>query len=237
MNSTSTDPHFSYDSIADAYAAGIDSAPYNALYERPAMMAMLPDVHDLNVLDAGCGAGWYAQHLLMLGARVTAIDESEKLVRHARARLGDSADIRVADLSQPLTFAQDASYDGIVSALTLHYLRDWSTALAEFRRILKPDGWLLFSTHHPAADAARSRPDRYLEVEPQEDEWKWAGTIRFFRRPLCEIVNPLADAGFAIERMVEPAPTEAFRRVKPESYERLLRQPEFLLVMARPWHR
>jgi hypothetical protein len=33
---------FSYDDIADAYAAGVDSAPYNSLYERPAMLALLP---------------------------------------------------------------------------------------------------------------------------------------------------------------------------------------------------
>jgi SAM-dependent methyltransferase len=234
---SSPDPPFSYDSIADAYAARIDDAPYNALYERPAMMALLPEVRGARVLDAGCGAGWYSEQLIARGARVTSIDGSAEMVRHTRARLGDAADVRVADLTRPLSFAQDASFDGIVSALVLHYLRDWSTALAEFRRILKPDGWLLFSTHHPAADAARIDPVRYLDVEPQEDFWKWAGTIRFFRRPLCQVVNPVADAGFAIQRLVEPEPGEAFRQVKPESYERLLRQPEFLLVLARPWIR
>ncbi|MBW3572831.1 MAG: hypothetical protein KY467_17180 [Gemmatimonadetes bacterium] len=40
-----------------------------------------------------------------------------------------------------------------------------------------------------------------------------------------------------IQRLVEPAPTEAFRQAKPRAYERLLRQLEFLLVLARPWSR
>lgn len=231
------DPPFSYDSIADAYAARIDDAPYNALYERPAMMALLPEVRGARVLDAGCGAGWYSAQLISRGARVTSMDASAEMVRHTRARLGDAADVRIADLAQPLTFARDASYDGIVSALVLHYLRDWSTALAEFRRILKPDGWLLLSTHHPAADAARAEPARYLDVEPRQDVWKWAGTVRFFRRPLCEVVNPLADAGFAIQRLVEPEPGEAFRQAEPDAWERLMRQPAFLLVLARPWIR
>jgi len=30
-----TDSEFSYDEIAEAYAAGVDDAPYNAHYERP----------------------------------------------------------------------------------------------------------------------------------------------------------------------------------------------------------
>lgn len=233
----SADPPFSYDSIADAYAAHIDEAPYNKLYERPAMMALLPQVRGARVLDAGCGAGWYSEQLIARGARVTSIDASAALVRHTQARLGGGADVRVADLSQPLSFAPDASYDGIVSGLVLHYLRDWSTALAEFRRILKPDGWLLFSTHHPALDATLFSPERYLEVAKREDFWEHVGTVRFFHRPLCEIVNPLVDAGFAVQRLVEPAPSEAFRAVKPDSYERLMRQPAFLLVLARPWMR
>jgi len=230
----STDPPFSYDSIADAYAAGIDAAPYNALYERPAMLSLLPDVAGARVLDAGCGAGWYTEQLLARGARVTAIDESAQMVRHTRARVGDAADVRAHDLSRPLSFADDASYDGILSPLTLHYLRDWSTPLAEFRRILKPGGWLLFSTHHPAADAALFQPERYLDVEQVDDEWKWAGTVRFYRRPLCEIINPLAQAGFTIERLVEPIPTHAFRDAKPDAYARILRQPNFLIILARP---
>jgi hypothetical protein len=32
---------FSYDSVADRYAGMVDTAPYNAFYERPAMLAVL----------------------------------------------------------------------------------------------------------------------------------------------------------------------------------------------------
>jgi hypothetical protein len=42
------------------------------------------------------------------------------------------------------------------------------------------------------------------------------------------------NAGFAIERLLEPLPTDEFRQLKPKSYERLLRFPEFLLIRARP---
>jgi hypothetical protein len=103
--------------------------------------------------------------------------------------------------------------------------------------VLKPDGWLLFSTHHPASDARRLDVPRYLDVELVDDFWKWVGTVRYYRRPLSDIVEALTSAGLAIEKLVEPVPGEAFRLAHPGSYTRLQKQPEFLLVLARPWAR
>lgn len=224
---------FSYDEIADAYAAKVDTAPYNALYERPAMLRMLPRVDGLRVLDAGCGSGLHAALLLDRGARVTGIDRSAAMLEHARRRLaGRGVELRVADLRDPLPFAE-GSFDGIMSALALHYLRDWGPTLAEFRRVLRPGGWLVFSTHHPAADAMLFHPARYLEVEEVEDDWGEVGIVRFYRRPLSRIVNDVVDAGFAIECLDEPLPTDAFREARPDAYERNLRQPGFLLIRAR----
>jgi SAM-dependent methyltransferase len=237
------EPAFSYDGIADAYAAGVDSAPYNALYERPAMLELLPPVSGARVLDAGCGAGWYAAELTTRGALVTAIDASVAMIGHARYRFASAplneraryVELRVADLEQPLSFASDAAFDGVVCSLVLHYLRDWGPTLAEFRRILKPSGWLLFSTHHPLAEAIRLDTPRYLDIEPIEDYWKWIGTVRYYRRPLSAIIEALTNAGLAVERLVEPLPTDEFRKVKPDAYNRLLKRPEFLLVRARRW--
>ena len=62
---------FNYDEIADAYAAGVDDAPYNAHYERPATLALLPDVANAHILDAGCGSGFYTEELVRRGAHVT----------------------------------------------------------------------------------------------------------------------------------------------------------------------
>ena len=226
---------FNYDAIADVYAAGVDSAPYNALYERPATLELLPDVDGARVLDAGCAAGWYSVELARRGATVIAVDSSATLVDYARhrvetAKLGDQIELHVADLSEPLDFIADHTIDGIVSSLVLHYIRDWGPTLREFRRILKPGGWLLFSTHHPAADAKRFEPERYLETELIDDYWEWVGTVRFFRRPLSAVIQSVIDAGFAIEKLVEPLPTEEFRRQKPKSYANAMRWPEFLIL-------
>lgn len=220
----------------------MDSAPYNAHYERPATLALIPEVSGAHILDAGCGSGFYAEELIRRGAHVTAIDSSAEMAKHAERRLRDlgflgnddrSSSVRVADLSRPLDFLANTSIDGILSPLVLHYLRDWGPTLAEFRRVLRPGGWLLLSTHHPATEAVRFDVTNYFAIEPLQDYWSWVGSVRFFRRPLTRITGAITDAGFVIERLVEPLPDDTFRAAKPDSYERILKHPEFLLIKAR----
>ena len=54
-----------------------------------------------------------------------------------------------------------------------------------------------------------------------------------FRRSLSETLNPVIDAGFRLERILEPKPTEEFRKADPEDYDELSRQPVFLCIRAR----
>ncbi len=228
---------FSYDSIAAQYAERVDTAPYNALYERPAMLAELPAVDGARVLDAGCGSGWYSGQLLERGALVDAIDASAEMVNHARRRLasfdsGALLSIRTADLAERLPF-DDEKFDGIVSPLVLHYMEDWRPPLREMHRVLATDGWLLLSTHHPAADAALFDTKDYFRTERVVDYWEWVGNVEFYRRSLTEIHSSVADSGFVIERLIEPVPTPEFRALNPEAYQNLMRQPAFLIIRAR----
>jgi SAM-dependent methyltransferase len=235
---TAKESAFNYDSIAPDYAAFVDSAPYNALYERPAMLSLLPNVEGAHILDAGCGSGWYATQLLERGAIVDGIDASEAMVNYARARLKDIAaedrvTLQVGDLEARLPF-DDGVFDGIVCPLVLHYIKDWRPTLKEMRRVLKANGWLLFSTHHPAADAVLFETRDYFATEHVVDHWEWVGRVEFFRRSLTEIVASVNDGGFVIEKLVEPVPTEEFRIKKPDSWARLMNRPEFLIILAKP---
>lgn len=233
---TSREHRFSYDRIAADYSAYVDHAPYNALYERPAMLSLLPDLNGLRILDAGCGSGWYAERLLERGAAVDAIDASAAMVDHARKRINAPEarfSLRVADLADRLPF-DDSTFDGVVSPLVLHYLKDWRPTLREMNRVMKREGWLLFSTHHPAADAELFATQNYFATEHVVDHWEWVGRVEFYRRPLMEIVDSLSDSGFVIEKLVEPVPTDQFRHARPDAYERLMHQPAFLMIFARP---
>lgn len=137
-----------YDSFAESYSADNESNLLNAYYERPAMINLAGDVNSHRVLDAGCGSGPLSAALRAKGAIVTGFDSSSAMVELARQRLGENAALLVADLIQPLPFA-DGAFDDVVASLVLHYLQDWTAPLAELRRVLQPGGRLILSVNHP----------------------------------------------------------------------------------------
>lgn len=226
-----------YDALAERYAALVDTKPHNAYYERPATLSLLPDVRGRRVLDAGCGPGTYADWLANQGAEVVAFDANPTMVRLARERLGDRAQVLRADLEQPLSFLTDATFDVVVSPLVMDYVEDWAAAFAEFYRVLKAGGHLVFSMEHPYAKFDDHREtSNYFRVELVEYQWTGFGVpvrVPSYRRPLSAVIEPLLAAGFVLERLLEPLPTEEFREKEPEEYEELIRRPGFMCVRAR----
>ena len=107
-----------YDAFADRYEAENASSLLNAHYERPAILALAGEVSGLAVLDAGCGSGPLTAALRDRGALVTGFDGSPAMVELARQRLGEDVPLHVADLAEPLPFADDA-FDLVVASLVL----------------------------------------------------------------------------------------------------------------------
>src|SRR5947208_3677609 len=139
-----------YEQLADAYAARVDTKDYNAHYEMPAMLSLMPEVAGKQALDAACGPGRYAEWLVQHGAAaVTAFDVSPRMLANARRRLGTSVRIERADLNQTLGFLPDETIDLVVCALALDYVRDWRLPLREFHRALRASGVFIFSMEHP----------------------------------------------------------------------------------------
>ena len=177
-----------YNLLAESYAALVDTKPHNAYYERPATLSLLPNVRNKKVLDAGCGPGVYSEWLADRGAEVVAFDVNEKMVQLARERLGTKARVVQADLGKPLGFLADASFDIVLSALVLDYVRDWGAAFREFHRVLRQSGLLIFSVDHPFADPfIQDERVNYFQTELVEYEWTGFGApvrVPSYRRPL-----------------------------------------------------
>lgn len=225
-----------YQELAEHYAAAIDTKPHNAYYERPAMIAMWPDLRDKRVLDAGCGPGVYAELLLARGAKITAVDVSDRMLELARNRVGKDVDFRLVDLTQPLVMFPNKTFDFINAPLCLDYIEDWRSLFAEFKRILKPGGLFQFSCGHPAFDAEYYDTNKYFSVEQVKCTWRGFGKVVVmpsYRRSLQEMLMPLMETGLALEKLVEPLPTEEFRQSDPKRFQSLMHRPSFLCIQAK----
>nr|WP_224752506.1 class I SAM-dependent methyltransferase [Metabacillus arenae] len=225
-----------YNLLAKTYEKDIDmDSPFNADYERPAMMKQIPErLSGVRVLDAGCSAGWYSEALADRGANVTGIDISKEMINTAKRRLKGKAAVLCHDLEKALPFP-DHEFDIIVSSLTLHYLKDWENTFTEFQRVLKPNGMFLFSTHHPFMDFTRFNCDNYFQKNLLIDKWNKPGItidVQFYRRALQDIIS-VTSHFFSIEKLIEPQPEEAFKEKNPDSYHYLMTNPHFLIIQAR----
>jgi SAM-dependent methyltransferase len=226
-----------YDRLAAAYSESNETDVQNAYYERPAMLALAGDVTGRRVLDAGCGAGPLLAELRDRGAEVSGFDPSAGMLELARRRLGPDADLRIADLNDPLPYP-DAAFDDVIASLVLHYLEDWAPALAELQRVLEPGGRLLISVDHPFAIHAihrhEGRATNYFQTYNWTETWDHTGEpvpMSFWNRPLHAMTDAFTAAGFQLTRISEPLPVPQARQLFPEDYRALTTSPSFLFFV------
>ncbi len=226
-----------FDRLAPVWSSTTDDGPFNGLLERPALRSLVPrPLRGRTVLDAGCGSGAQSEWLLAHGAEVVGVDLSPAMVDQARRRCGGRGTFMVADLSQPLDL-EPASMDGITCSLVLHYLRDWEVALGSFAAVLRPGGWVVVSLDHPFRPPMPDQQSGYFDTELVSDTWTKGGvrvTQHFWRRPLSAVVDAFATAGFSIERVVEPQPSEEALGRFPDELGEVLGVPTFIVYRIRP---
>ena len=199
-----------YDALAPVWTETTDDNLWNEVLDRRPIRSLLPaELAGLAILDAGTATGTMASWLLDRGAQVTGIDLSPPMVDTARQRCEGRGRFFVADLARPLAL-RDAAFDGVVASLVLHYLEDWSAALASLFRVLRPGGWLVVSLDHPESPFSVERRSTYFTTELLTDRWTKAEVtvdVSWWRRPLSVVVNDFADVGFVLDRLLEPGIT------------------------------
>jgi ubiquinone/menaquinone biosynthesis C-methylase UbiE len=101
----------------------------------------------MRVLDLGCGSGVdLASWAVTASDEVTGIDIDDSRLAIARVRFPNRTYLHVAGESLPF---KDASFDRVISAVALPYMKIQKT-LAEIYRILVPGGGLSLSLHLPS---------------------------------------------------------------------------------------
>ena len=131
------------------------------------------------LLDVGCGAGRTTQFLCEWVGEYVGIDYSAEMVRicsdqhgHCRCEVADARD---------LSLFRDGAFDVVLfshNGIDALPHADRLRSLAEMRRVLRPKGLLIFSTHNRDYRHARSEPRLVWTYDPCA---MLKRTVQFFR--------------------------------------------------------
>ena len=239
-HNTYNDPAFfaRYGQMARS-TGGLDAAG-----EWPAFRALLPDLRDARVLDLGCGYGWHCRYAREQGARsVVGVDLSEKMIARARELTDDPAiEYRVMAIEDISGAAGE--FDVVISSLALHYIERFDLVCRAVHHCLRPAGVFVLSVEHPIFPARAAQDwhygqrgerlhwpvDHYLDEGRRQTRFLDHDVVKY-HRTLANYVNALIDAGFAIQRVSEPAPTPELLTRHPDWRDET-RRPMFLLIAA-----
>jgi len=230
---------------ADAWTrlsrAGYDF--YRDHLNTPAFLSMLPDVQGLSGLDIGCGEGHNTRQVAKLGAHMTGIDIAETFIQHAQKMENqEPLGIQYHTASAVELPFQDNNFGFAMATMSLMDIPETNKVLAEALRVLHPGGFLQFSILHPCFDTPHRRNLRdengvtyAIEVgdyftnqngeiyeglfgaTPQEYKEKYPNfKIPRFHKTLSQWLNLLIEAGFMLERVEEPRPTDETVRACPD---------------------
>ena len=139
-------------------------------------------------------------------------------------------------------------FDIVISSLAFHYVEDYKKLIDDIYNLLNDDGYLIFSQEHPMVTCVKftenitsghtildnkyfglisdyNRPGRRVK------KWYDSDLIKFHRN-FEDIINPLIEKGFTLEKVLEPKPTEEIINARPKYVDQWDR-PLFLFVRAK----
>ncbi|WP_462335804.1 class I SAM-dependent methyltransferase [Fusobacterium varium] len=223
-----------------------NSSAANNVIEKPALFSLAPNMRNKTVLDIGCGYGENCIEFLKLGSlSVTGLDISTKMLEIAQTE-NSSSKIKYINKSMTHLCELTEKYDVVFSSLAVHYIEDFNKLVADIYNLLNKDGYFIFSQEHPLTTALLTQ--NYWTCNDQNDKicynlttyslegkrevtWFVNGVIKY-HRTMSSIINSLLKAGFTIEKMLEPMPSDEIIEKYP-SYKKYIHKPDFLLIKAR----
>jgi SAM-dependent methyltransferase len=218
----------------------------------PALVRVLGPVRGLDVLDLGCGTGYFTRELARRGARATGVDWSEGMLDVGRAeerRRPRGVRYRCLDAARVGSAFPPRSFDRVTASMSLMDMPDPARAIRGAARLLRPGGRVVVSVAHPVHTAPVGEWQReggrhpghwllddYFEERATVIEWRIPRHRRTWRavhwhRTFTGWFRLFASAGLYVHTLVEPHPTATTSAPHPHGAERV---PFWVVFDARP---
>ena len=223
---------------------------YNAndLIEIPNFRNLVPDVKGKRILDLGCGYGENDRYYKDLGADyILGIDISEHMLEIAKKE-NNMDGIEYKKMAMEDISNIKERFDIVISSLAIHYVKDYNKLVKDIYNLLDEDGMFVFSQDHPLRIANIFEPwmeKNYTEINGKwfllvSDynrtglrEKKWYDiSVQKYHRNFSEIINGLVEAGFKIDKILEPLPNKEMVEKVPK-YIHQYDRPFFLFVRVK----
>lgn len=204
-----------YDTIADWYTGWVGDG--DGLIADGVGGLVPPSIKGARVLDVACGHGRAARGLARLGAAVVGVDISTRLIARARSieaahALGISyCDVDVTALDR---WWDGAVFDGAVCEMAVMDIDDLDGTVRAVGAVVRPGGWFVISMVHPCFPGNEAGLSSWPPEQSYFHEGRWTSTdhnpdgvrlrVGSSHRALSTYLNALIDAGFALDRIVEP---------------------------------
>jgi ArsR family transcriptional regulator len=122
------------------------------------------------VADLGCGTGQVSEVLAPFVGRVLAVDDSEAMLKAARARLAGVPNLELVPGRLESLPLESDSADVALLVLALHYVAEPERAVAEAARVLRPGGRLLVvdMTPHERAEYRQQMGHLWQGFAPEQ---------------------------------------------------------------------
>jgi SAM-dependent methyltransferase len=206
---------------------------YGPGFPEDERFAVLPSLDGAEVVELGCGGGQATVGFARRDvAAAVGVDLSIEQLRHARRlrdRYGVDASFVVGDVrSLPLRADR---FDLAFSSWVFQMVPDLDAAFGEAARILRPGGALVFAVPHPfyeLFDPDTGEPDRsYFDSEPERRSVGGRDAeLTIHHHAVGEYHDALVDAGFTVERLLEPGTAD------PDDYrEQWRHRPELMATI------
>ena len=171
-----------YDLLCNYYA---QKERYWDSFEKDRLLSLLGEIKDKNILDVGAGTGRLTLRLAHAGAKLTALDVSEEMLKKIKIKNLKLKINTVVGDAENIDFAEE-SFDVVIATFLIVHLKDLPRFFDEVYKVLKPGGlFLLTNINQRKAPEIKVGKD-LVEVES------------YYHRPET-VVEELENLAFSVE--------------------------------------